>query len=107
MAYKYLVVAAGVHATGNVGPASPLEAIREQLAGAHFTGMIISTLPRTVSRWLHLDLPHQAAREFGLPVEWLESQGDDDNPATVHIVMPHVAEPNVSHEQGIPRLRTH
>ena len=86
---------AGIEATGNVGPADPLAAIREQLAGARFSGLIISTLPRHVSRWLHLDLPHRAVREFALPVEWLESASDDDDAAVVHIEVPAAANRNL------------
>ena len=79
---------AGIDATGNVGPADPLGAIREQLAVAPCTGLVISTLPRTLSRWLHLDLPHRAVTEFNLPVEWLEAASDDDEPHVVHIAVP-------------------
>lgn len=85
----------GVTATGNVGPADPIEAIREQLATGHFTGVIISTLPRPLSRWLHTDLPHRVVREFELPVEWLESRGDEDEPVTVHIAVPAGAKRNL------------
>ena len=31
--------------------------------------MIVSTLPKTVSKWLHLDLPHKVAHATGLPTE--------------------------------------
>ena len=94
---------AGVHATGNVGAADPLDAIREQLQHAHYSGMIISTLPRTISGWLHLDLPHKAVREFRLPVEWVES----DDSSTVHIAVPNTSQPKVSNQDKIPALRTH
>jgi hypothetical protein len=99
---------AGVEATGNIGPADPLAAIREQLAGTRFSGLIISTLPRHVSRWLHLDLPHRAVREFALPVEWLESAGDDAA-AVVHIEVPASANrnlvgPNMA-KQDLPPFR--
>jgi hypothetical protein len=97
---------AGVKATGNVGPADPMAAIREQMDVEHFTGVIISTLHHTVSRWLHLDLPHRVVREFRVPVEWLESRTDDDNPSVVHLAVP-PTNAQVSNEAGIPRLRTH
>ena len=97
--------AAGVTATGNVGPADPMDAIREQLAGPHhFTGLIISTLPRHISKWLRLDLPNRAARDFGLTVEWVEARDDDDEPEVVHITIPSAARniaPNVQ-EQNPP-----
>lgn len=91
--------AAGVTATGNVGPADPMDAIRDQLAGAHhFTGLIISTLPQHISKWFRLDLPNRAAREFGLTVEWVEARGDADEPEVVHITLPSAAKrtaPNI------------
>jgi hypothetical protein len=99
--------AAGVRATGNVGPADPIGAIRDQLQQAHYTGLIISTLPRSVSRWFHKDVPHRAVREFGLPVEWVESRGDNDEPETVHILMPNPVAPHLSNQAEIPPLRTH
>lgn len=100
---------AGVAATGNVGPADPVEAIREQLAAGHFSGIIISTLPRPLSRWLHMDLPHRVVREFDVPVEWLESRGDDDEPVTVHIAVPvgavrNLHRPNVIHHDMEPMV---
>ncbi|MFN0030207.1 MAG: hypothetical protein ACKV2O_23900 [Acidimicrobiales bacterium] len=103
------LAAAGVTATGNVGPADPMEAIEEQLATGHFTGIIISTLPRPISRWLRMDLPHRVVREFKLPVEWLESHGDNDDPITVHIAVPpdalrNLRRPNVHHHDMDPMV---
>jgi hypothetical protein len=98
---------AGVKATGNVGPADPIEAIREQLGKAQYTGVIISTLPQKVSRWLHVDLPHRVVREFGLPVEWVESRDDNDNPSIVHIAVPTRTAGHLSNQAGIPNVRTH
>lgn len=79
--------AEGVDATGEVGAADPMEAIREALQHDHYVGLIISTLPARISRWVHLDLPHRVVREFKLPVEWVETRGEDE-PQVVHLVMP-------------------
>jgi len=98
---------AGVHATGNVGAADPIEAIREQLQKGHYAGLIISTLPRPVSRWLRMDLPHRVVREFRLPVEWVESRDDNDDPSTVHIAVPTAPAPRLSSQAEIPPVRTH
>jgi GABA permease len=68
--------AAGVEATGTVGPADPMEAMRHALAADAYMGIIISTLPAGVSRWLHMDLPHRMEREFKLPVEWVEARSE-------------------------------
>ena len=81
--------AVGVEATGTVGAADPMEAIRGALAGGGYAGIIISTLPAGISRWLHMDLPHRIEREFKLEVEWIEAHSDDpDEPTTVHIELP-------------------
>jgi hypothetical protein len=98
---------AGVQATGNVGPGDPIEAIREQLGKEQYTGVIISTLPQPISRWLHVDLPHRVVREFGLPVEWVESRDDNDNPTIVHIAVPTATAGHLSNQAGIPPVRTH
>jgi uncharacterized membrane-anchored protein len=45
----------------------PMDAIEETLRSGHFDEIILSTLPRSVSRWLHVDLPSRVAH-LGLPV---------------------------------------
>jgi nucleotide-binding universal stress UspA family protein len=53
-----------------VGDASPLLAIADELRERPdgYDAIVISTLPIGASRWLGLDLPHQAERKFALPV---------------------------------------
>ena len=45
----------------------PMDAIEETLPDGDFDEIILSTLPRSVSRWLHVDLPRRLAH-LGLPV---------------------------------------
>lgn len=53
---------------GEVGDARPFQAIADVLErGEDFDGIVISTLPPKLSRWLRLDLPRRA-ESFGLPV---------------------------------------
>src|SRR5690349_388245 len=44
--------------TGSVGRREdPMDAVEEALRDGDFDEIILSTLPRSVSRWLHMDLP--------------------------------------------------
>ena len=51
-----------------VGDPSPLKAIEAELDQGHYEydGIIISTLPPGISRWLQMDLPSRAQRRFNL-----------------------------------------
>lgn len=69
----------GAEATGEVGPADPLAAVRDVLArGEPFTEVIVSTQPPGISRWLHMDLPHRVARLTHLPVEHVVCSTEED-----------------------------
>jgi hypothetical protein len=59
---------AGAVVNGDVAASNALDAIGDAVHRRQFDEIIISTLPRTVSRWLHQDLPHRAKRKFGLPI---------------------------------------
>ena len=60
--------AAGEHATGSVSIRhDPMDAIEETLHDGDFQEIILSTLPRSVSRWLHVDLPSRV-EHLGVPV---------------------------------------
>jgi hypothetical protein len=55
-------------ATGSVSARhDPMDAIEETRHDGDFDEIILSTLPRSVSRWLHIDLPRRVAH-LGLPV---------------------------------------
>jgi nucleotide-binding universal stress UspA family protein len=77
---------AGVQATGEVGVADPMQAIRDAFRAHTYSGLIISTLPAGASRWLHMDLPHRVAREFNVPVEWIEARTDALDEATFSLI---------------------
>lgn len=64
--------AAGEPVTGHVGDAEPLMAIADAVNSGRYDEIVISTLPRRVSRWLHLDLVSKA-HGFGLPVTHVET----------------------------------
>lgn len=59
----------GADADGEVGDARPLDAIADALRGRPAVDeILLFTLPPGLSRWLHQDLPHRAARTFSVPV---------------------------------------
>lgn len=52
----------------------PMDAIEEALSDGKFDEIILSTLPHSVSRWLHVDLPRRVAH-LGLPLTTVTAQG--------------------------------
>ena len=68
-----LTEAAGSDVEGAVGDADPLAAITDAMYAQEFDEIILSTLPRRLSRWLRLDLPSKA-RHFGLPLTHVEAK---------------------------------
>ena len=53
----------------SVGSSDPLQDIGYELnAYRDYDTLVICTLPPGASRWLRLDLVHQAQRKFGLPI---------------------------------------
>jgi hypothetical protein len=59
---------------GSVSPRhDPMDAIEEALHDGDFDEIILSTLPRSVSRWLHMDLPRRV-EHLGLPVTTVTAQ---------------------------------
>jgi hypothetical protein len=64
--------AAGSPVTGHVGDAEPLMAIEDAVNRDRYDEIVISTLPRRVSQWLHFDLVSKA-RGLGLPVSHVEA----------------------------------
>jgi hypothetical protein len=64
----------GAHVDGEVGDANPAKAIAEVLQHRQYDEVVLSTLPKGVSRWLGLDIPHQIRRRFHLPVTVISVQ---------------------------------
>jgi hypothetical protein len=67
LALPLLEEAAGAPVKGVIGVSDPLAAIADAVNTGDYDEVIISTLSRRVSRWLHLDLPSKVAG-MGLPV---------------------------------------
>ena len=60
----------GYEATGEIGDSNPVyattTALRDSVPGAH--GIVISTLPAGLSRWLHVDAVRRLRKEVNLPI---------------------------------------
>jgi hypothetical protein len=80
LAVPLLEEAAGAPVEGIVGDPEPLAAIQDAINVHGFDEIILSTLPKLVSRWLRLDLPHKVAG-LGLPVTTVTARGRDVVPA--------------------------
>lgn len=70
-ALEHLREAAGADVTGHVGDADPVAAISDTLHECEVDEIIISTLPRRLSRWMRLDLPSKVSG-LGLPITHVE-----------------------------------
>ncbi len=62
----------GIEASGEVVDELPVRRAQELLDEEHFDGVVVSTLPRRLSRWLVTDLPHRLARLSEVPVSHVE-----------------------------------
>jgi hypothetical protein len=51
-----------------VGDPDPFAAVGDALRAEEFDELVVSTLPRGVSRWLRMSLPHRLRRMTDLPV---------------------------------------
>ena len=65
---------AGLEIDGEIGDPDPVAAVQDAANARRYDEMIVSTLHKTVSRWLKLDLPSKAAHATGLPVTHVEAR---------------------------------
>lgn len=63
---------AGVEVTGEVVEADPVSRAQAVLSEETFDAVVVCTLPRRMSRWLLMDLPHRLARLSPVPVIHVE-----------------------------------
>src|SRR2546421_3243159 len=65
---------AGLDIDGEIGDPDPVAAVQDAANANRYDEMIVSTLHKTVSKWLKLDLPSKAAHATGLPVTHVEAR---------------------------------
>ncbi|HUO70283.1 MAG TPA: hypothetical protein VMU39_05865 [Solirubrobacteraceae bacterium] len=66
--------AAGLDVDGAVGNPDPVVAVIDVWNPRSYDEIIVSTLPMTLSKWLHAGLPERIAKLTGAPVTHLVSQ---------------------------------
>ena len=69
--------AKGWSATGEVGDTNPVSAVIAALrnnTGEPFIGIIVSTLPLGLSRWIRLDVPKRIQKACRVPVQHVVSE---------------------------------
>jgi hypothetical protein len=76
-AVPVLQEAAGSDVEGIVGAPDPVVAVHDAINLRGFDEIIVSTLPKTLSRWLKLDLPSKLSGT-GLPVTTVTAQEESD-----------------------------
>jgi nucleotide-binding universal stress UspA family protein len=62
------LTALGAEAAGEVGDRDPVSAVRDAIRGREVDEIIVSTLPRGLSRWLGEDVPSRLRESVTVPV---------------------------------------
>lgn len=65
---------AGIDIDGMVGSGDPMRAVAEGLEDFNADRILVSTLPRGLSKWLEADLPSEIERRYRLPVIVVEAK---------------------------------
>ena len=70
----------GADADGEVGDASPMLAVDDALRDRTVDGIIVTTLPVGLSKWLKLSLPERLGRKHQVPVTHIVVQPEASAP---------------------------
>jgi hypothetical protein len=76
---------AGVEADGVLGDSDPMIAITEAWDPKRYDEIVVSTLPTSMSKWLHADLPGRIARQTGALVSHVVAQPPRPEPHAVPV----------------------
>jgi hypothetical protein len=64
----------GLDVHGEVGDADPVAAVSDSTHAGGYDEVILSTLPKHLSKWLHLDTARKIEHATGLPVNHVEAR---------------------------------
>jgi hypothetical protein len=73
----------GLDVEGVLGDGDPLVAVAESWDPQRYDEIVVSTLPVSVSKWLHADLPHRIERQTGAIVKHIVAHPPPAEPHTV------------------------
>jgi hypothetical protein len=68
--------ALGVEVDGEIGDSDPVQAVRDAIRGREIDEVIVSTLPRGISRWLGEDVPSRMSVAVKVPITVVTQQDD-------------------------------
>jgi nucleotide-binding universal stress UspA family protein len=71
----------GLEVEGEVGDPDPVAAVSDSANAGSYDEVIVSTLPKHLSKWLKLDVAHKVAHATGLPVTHVECHSKSEAPA--------------------------
>jgi GABA permease len=71
----------GLEVDGEVGDPDPVAAVSDSSHAGGYDEVIVSTLPKHVSRWLKVDVARKIAHATGLPVKHVVAHSRSESPA--------------------------
>ena len=71
----------GLEADGEVGDPDPVAAVSDSSQTGTYDEVIVSTLPKHLSKWLKLDVASKVAHSTGLPVKHVEAHSTAESTA--------------------------
>jgi hypothetical protein len=71
----------GLEVDGEVGDPDPVAAVSDSSQAASYDEVIVSTLPKHLSKWLKVDVARKIGHATGLPVKHVEAHSRAAEPA--------------------------
>jgi nucleotide-binding universal stress UspA family protein len=71
----------GLEVDGEVGDPDPVAAVSDSMHAGSYDEVIVSTLPKHLSKWLKLDVAHKIGHATGLPVTHVEAHSKAESTA--------------------------